>query len=361
MTTNAQVAPSVDQLRRDAERRRAQLSGTVDDLRTQIVDTASDVRQRLSPAAIKAEVKDYVRETREQLWHTIERKARDNPMQAVAIGAGLAYPLWNLMRSMPAPLLLIGAGLLLSRSTSGASGSGSVAAKAFDDLRDTGRGLADTVGEGAERVSDAARRTLHDTQDYARDKVSSAIDSVSSAVRGASGAAASLKDNITATTVDAASAVADSATSAYQATTEAVDAAKDRVVDVGRQAKQTLSDAFEQNPLIVAGVGLAIGALIASSLPSTRTEDSLFGDTSDELRRQAERAGARGIKAAKAVVDNVANAATDQGLSVDGLSAAAANISEKVRAVADRGVRAAMGEPEQKTSNPSTNAAGGRS
>ena len=121
MPASAATEPSVSDLRAEAEVTRARLTGTVEDLRTQVADTATDLKERLSPSAIKAEVTGYVRESRDQLWHTLERKARDNPLQAVAVGAAIAYPAFQLLRAMPAPLLLVGAGLLLSRTTAAMS------------------------------------------------------------------------------------------------------------------------------------------------------------------------------------------------------------------------------------------------
>jgi len=56
--------------------------------------------------------------------------------------------------------------------------------------------------------------------------------------------------------------------------------------------------------LLIAGIGLAIGAFIAAALPSTEAEDSVFGQASDAVRRQAEAVGAKGIEAAKAMVDS---------------------------------------------------------
>ena len=79
--------PSVSALRAEAEATRSRLTDTVDDLRTQVADTATDIKERLSPEAIKTEVTQYVRDSGDQLWHTLERKARDNPLQAVAVGA----------------------------------------------------------------------------------------------------------------------------------------------------------------------------------------------------------------------------------------------------------------------------------
>ena len=117
MSTSSVAEPSVQALRAEAEANRARLTGTVEDLRAQMTDTATDLKDRLSPSAIKAEVTDYVRDSRDQLWDKLEQKARDNPLQAVAIGAAIAYPAFQLLRAMPAPLLLVGAGLLLSQTS----------------------------------------------------------------------------------------------------------------------------------------------------------------------------------------------------------------------------------------------------
>src|SRR6187399_28217 len=178
--------PSVTALRSEAEVTRARLTGTVDDLRTQVADTATDIKERLSPDAIKTEVTQYVRDSRDQLWHTLERKARDNPLQAVAVGAALAYPALKIMRAMPAPLLLVGAGLLLSR-TSGSNGSISGATEA---LRSHAQGAVDTAGETFDRATGSARRKVNDAQEYARQGVDAVIER-------AGQTAASIKDRVT--------------------------------------------------------------------------------------------------------------------------------------------------------------------
>ena len=53
--------PSLQQLRRETEQRRTGLTQTVEQLKRSVSETASDLRQRISPEAIKAEVADYVR------------------------------------------------------------------------------------------------------------------------------------------------------------------------------------------------------------------------------------------------------------------------------------------------------------
>src|SRR3569833_1950676 len=51
---------SVDELRRESERSRAELAATVDRLKDRISDTTEDIRHKVSPQHIKSEVSDYV-------------------------------------------------------------------------------------------------------------------------------------------------------------------------------------------------------------------------------------------------------------------------------------------------------------
>ena len=103
MATEAE-GPSLSELEGQAERTRADLIHTVDEL-----------HNRVSPQAIKQEMRAYAREASQDLIHNLERRARENPLQTVAVAAGLAYPAWRFITNIPAPILLIGAGLALSQ------------------------------------------------------------------------------------------------------------------------------------------------------------------------------------------------------------------------------------------------------
>ena len=103
MATEAE-GQSLSELERQAERTRADLIHTVDEL-----------HDRVSPQAIKQEMRAYAREASQDLIHNLERRARENPLQTVAVAAGLAYPAWRFIANIPAPILLIGAGLALSQ------------------------------------------------------------------------------------------------------------------------------------------------------------------------------------------------------------------------------------------------------
>src|SRR6187455_3015955 len=207
--------PSVTALRAEAEVTRARLTGTVDELRTQVSDTATDIKERLSPAAIKTEVTQYVRDSRDQLWHSLEQKARANPLQAVAIGAALAYPALQIIRAMPAPLLLVGAGLLLARSTGNAEG---------EELRAHAQQGARVASQAFDSVTDRARAGLHDARDHARD----GIDAVKEHV---SGAADALQERVMGAAEDAKAAAA----------SDALDSVTERAGDMMNQTRAAVS------------------------------------------------------------------------------------------------------------------------
>jgi hypothetical protein len=135
---------SLSELEREAEHTRADLVETVDKLHS-----------RVSPQAIKEEVKAYAREMRYDLIHNVERRAREKPLQTVAIAAGLAYPVWRFLINIPAPILLVGAGLALTQLGSSARGSGSNERREAEN-EDVSSKLSDAVDSLKEKSAHAA-------------------------------------------------------------------------------------------------------------------------------------------------------------------------------------------------------------
>jgi ElaB/YqjD/DUF883 family membrane-anchored ribosome-binding protein len=326
--------PSVAQLRRQAERSRTELTGTVEELRTQVADTATHLKEAVAPATIKRQVSEYVRQSSENMMQTIQRRARENPLQAVAIGAGLAYPVFNLMRAIPAPLLLIGAGLALSRSTAVQQATN----QAFEQVRDN-------VAE----ATDAARSRFHD----ARDAAGSALERASDAITSA-------KDRIADTLSSASGKAGDAAGEAFDSGQDSLSQLGSGAADIVSRTKDMVTDTYNQSPLLIAGLGLVVGALIASSLPTTSTENRMFGDSAERLRRRASEAATEGLEAAKDAASDLVEAAGQQGLSPQGLSSAAGQMTQKVRSVAERAVETALGDaPTQPRAGASSQASGG--
>jgi hypothetical protein len=380
---------SLQQLKRETEQTRAGLTNTVEQLKSSVAETASDIRHRISPDAIKAEVSDYIRSRGEQLMNDVTSAARRNPMQAVAVGASIAYPLLKVARAIPFPVLMVGAGLFFAGSKTGQA----VTQKASD--------MAVDLSEEMVRRSHDLRDQLHDTVSSAKNSASEEYERITSAVASGSGqikgtadvagasiasnsekikesavlagAAVSdranrLKDDGLRIAGSAASTVQEIASGAMATARSAVSSVTDTGIDAARTIKAKASDAsdragktifqtIEQNPLLVAGVGLLIGGLIASALPRSEFEDELIGDTSSAAKRQVQASAAKGFETAKNAVgeifDVTSRQAETEGLTTDGLGTAAQDIGQRVRRVAEVAVTTAF-EPIDENHQPKT-------
>ena len=75
-------ARSLQQIKRETEQTRAGLTNTVEQLKTSVAETANDIRHRISPDAIKAEVSDYIRSRGEQLMNDVTSAIRCSGLPA---------------------------------------------------------------------------------------------------------------------------------------------------------------------------------------------------------------------------------------------------------------------------------------
>ncbi|MGZ6359892.1 MAG: hypothetical protein ACXWP1_12100, partial [Bdellovibrionota bacterium] len=307
--------PSVEELRRKSEQSRKVLAHTVEDLREKVADTTADIKRRVSPAQVKAEVKGYVRDTGEQWVSSLKNKALDNPLQTVAIGAGLAYPLWGLLRRIPVPIIVIGAGFWLSKQNR----SQEVADKAADLLSKATEQALSTVQDAAIEGANQSAQSAADARDAVAAGVKPLIDKAAGVASDARSAATSLGEKLV-------EDVQNATTMAVGSASEALSTLKDKATRYSKKTSSSLMDVIEKNPLLVAGVGLAIGGFIAASVPSTDTEHELFGKRSDQLKEKAQQAAAGGVERAKdmtaALAGDAVAAAAREGLSSDGLKKA---------------------------------------
>src|SRR3569832_2835392 len=105
---------SVEELRSESERNRAELAATVDRRKQGLSDTTRDLRHIVSPQHVKSEVSGYVSDKAQGWVQGLKEQAMENPMRAVAAGTAVAVPLLRLARGVPLPLLMIAAGLALT-------------------------------------------------------------------------------------------------------------------------------------------------------------------------------------------------------------------------------------------------------
>lgn len=372
---------SLQQIKRETEQTRAGLTETVEQLRTGVTEAASDLRERIRPEAIKAEVSDYIKSRGEQLLNDVTAAARRNPMQAVAVGASVAYPLLRLARAIPMPILMVGAGLFFAGSKTGQAAvrkASEVASDLSDEAmgraRDFGNQVGNTVSAAktyaSERIDQVSAAVAGGTDQPSRpagaaattasasrtfqDKASSFGASVSDRARDAKNSGVSMASSAAETLQDIASGAASAGRrtigTVAEAGLDAAKAARQKASDLTERTGKTIFETIEQNPLLVAGVGLVVGGLIASALPRSDLEDEFVGNASSAVKRRAEAAASQGFDAARTAVEEVydqtARQAESEGLTTDGISKAAQDIGQRVRHVAESAVTTAF-EPAQ--------------
>ena len=314
-------------------------------LRSGLADTVGELRSRLSPDTIKADVKESIVQSGQDLLAKLERSARENPLQTAAIGAGLAYPIIGILRSIPAPILLMGAGVALSGRNNIFSGLTS------------GDRVSGAVAAGTEKASHLAAKAS-DTVSTATASVTSTAQAASDRVTdAASAASAKVTDTLNSATqsvTDAADAAAHQARMKYHDATHAVGEATERAAELGRQGRDTLVDTVRRNPLLVGALTALAGAALAALIPQSRTESRLFGDASSRVRERAKSTAAEGIQTAmdagERVVASTLNAARDEGLDAGSGREAIRDLGERAAAVMEAGVKVVV--PDEETTMP---------
>ncbi|MFO1132946.1 MAG: DUF3618 domain-containing protein [Hyphomicrobiales bacterium] len=279
---------SLSELERRSERTRAELAQTVDAL-----------HERVSPRALKADMKAYM---------------RDNPLQVAAIAVGAAYPVFRMMGAIPAPVLLIGAGLALARR-GGPARSGDDGAWAG-----TGTGV---IGSIKDKASDITSQITGKAQDT--------VENLRSMASG--------------TAARAAETVSSTIESGKQVASDTLHQVTDRASETYSRAGDTLADMMERHPLLVGGVAFAAGSIIASAVPVSRQEGRIMGEAAGELRRRSQDLAMDGLRQAQDVARQVYDSASED-VRAEGLT------PEVARRTARSAVETARSALENTTNGP---------
>jgi len=242
-----------------------------------------------------------------------------------------------------------------------ASDAKDYAGDTFDKAREAVSSSADQMRRAGTDAAEAARvsvasnvRNLREAAAAAGDTVSTRIgdvqDNASERAESAAGSAETLAS-------DAMDRVRQAAADTARTSQEFLSTAGERVLGAGQRATQSMRETVEQNPLLVAGVGLVVGALIASALPKSATEESLMGDAIGTLKQRGRQAAAQGVETAKDAADeilaSVARQADAEGLTPEGLARGARDVSQRLQRVAERAVTTAF-DPDTQDHNRAT-------
>jgi HPt (histidine-containing phosphotransfer) domain-containing protein len=293
-----------EQLEREAEARRAQLEETFEELRGRV--TPGHVLDQLVDYATDSGGTDFFRNLRDQ---TVA-----NPLALGMVGAGLAW-------------LMLSNGKETRRRYGYGTPYRSRRRSYFADARERAEsaageaGAPDRVTEAAHRASEAAG-SIGVTARTAKD---AALETASQWREAAGSAASSVRDATSSTYEQAKSRVSDTkaafggaASALYGGVAHSAGRTTAGMKTFARGAAITSQDMLDfcrDQPLVLAGLGIALGAAVGAALPSTETEDQLTGDVSDEIKEQtralAKEQYEKSKSTAEAVIDEVQHKVRD--------------------------------------------------
>jgi hypothetical protein len=322
---------SLDQLEQEVERARAAVAGEL-----------AEVRRRLEPEGLKQQALDRARaagselvDAGSQLVHERGRQLKDrviaaavnNPVPALAFGTVAGWSIWRRLREIPPPILLVCAGglagLMSSNNGTGRSDRGAdrnrYRGAQPQEARSRRAPIGATVsgtGESATEAGARAREAAYATGT----RVSEAALQAGSAVSDAASRAGSAVSDVAGRTASEIGRAAGDAPAAAR--------------DLGRPARSGISDLVDRHPLVLGGIGLALGALMAAAFRPTEIEDRFVGDLSDSFKRRAREMLDEQFERAQTIAERAyeaaSNEAQEQGLSVEAMRGAAERGGVKV-------------------------------
>jgi ElaB/YqjD/DUF883 family membrane-anchored ribosome-binding protein len=245
----------VEQLERETEQTRLQIADTLDELKesmtpARVLHQLADRMSDGAPAAFARNLKDQV---------------VNNPLPVAFISAGLAWLILNSRAN----------GSFMRRTT-----------------------------EQPQGASDAAQQFAAKTTDTARE-ASASIEEIPDSLRGA---AASMSESVRSAASSGYETMADTA----RRTTDSISESTKNVSQRTAQSGDALVNFCREQPMVVAGIGLAIGAMVGSLLPTSETEDRLAGEASDRAKESAQNFAREKYENAKNVGERAFDAAKDE-------------------------------------------------
>jgi gas vesicle protein len=151
-------------------------------------------------------------------------------------------------------------------------------------------------------------------------------------------------------------AATEAVSATYRSGIDAASRTGDQLSETFRQSKKSVFESIEGHPFLVGGVGLLIGAVVASALPVSQAENRLFGDTSDDLKNRARDMASEGLGVAKTAAQGVyqesVSRAQQGGLSPEVIRQTVKGVGDKVKNVVQQAADALDEKPEKADSPP---------
>jgi len=197
----------------------------------------------------------------------------------------------------------------------------------------TSKTVRDKAVETSSLVIDRARAMMDDGAEQNSSLGRSAVDTLSSVRNGMMGdaqdAAQGTMDNLRNRAAQTAETVTDTVRSGMEGASEMANDTMERARSAANRARSTISDVattasdtvaaapekarqvIGENAALIGGLGIAIGAILAVSLPDTKAEAAVMGPAADGVKRAAGSALQSGFEELKETAMSVADAAAN--------------------------------------------------
>ncbi len=279
---------STEQLEREAEVTRAQLAASLDELRS------------ITPGRVIDEVLGYAKSGSAELLRGLGNQVVEHPLPATLIGAGIAWLIMANGSSNGSRGTVYDNRARNAGSDSWFSETGRAASSAAEGMRDRAGSAMQGVRDGAQSAMSSVGDTINSTSDSVRQKAQSAMDGLSSTASG----------------------IGDSISGAYGTVADTVNRTANNVADAAArmtpsqddllQTGQRIWDFCKDQPLVVAGLGIALGAALGAAIPETEAENRWMGETADLLRGKAQKFVADPLKSVNETAKSVGEQLIDE-------------------------------------------------
>jgi Protein of unknown function (DUF3618) len=206
-------------------------------------------------------------------------------------GSEIGSSIGNCIKENPMPVALTATGIAWMIFGSGNRSARDYSVYTHDRIDYSDDGPLAGMGEKLESSATAARSQLAGSTQAVKDTVSSTSDTVRQGINRSSDA---VRDGVNRTSATVKDTVRRTRASAQMQ---------------AERAREGFNSLLEEQPLILAALGIALGAAIGAALPSTEQEDRLVGEMRDKAMEKAKQLGGeayeKGREAAKQGIESM--------------------------------------------------------
>jgi ElaB/YqjD/DUF883 family membrane-anchored ribosome-binding protein len=285
---------SSERIERDIENTRSRMAGTL-----------NDIQRRFSSGQLVDQVLGYLDEKSGRVGSQITNTLKENPVPATLTGVGLIWLLtagWTTAGTQDSSRrgysegsrgsgavgrgFTAGTGGYRTGSSSGSDLGGSeetfVERRFGGERRHNGEGSSLGAWGGAEGQVERRQSERRTSAGQAWHAAGEALESMGQKASDTAGQVRERTGQVLG--------------QAREKAQELTGEARERAQRAGRKVKEQTRHLFEEQPLVLGALGIAVGAALGASLPRTRQEDEWLGETRDEVMHRADEVGGEWLR-----------------------------------------------------------------